>query len=520
MKKLFCILLAFSICFSMSACKKKVVDPIDDNYRVFYQIFVGSFSDSNGDGIGDIQGIIKRMDYLNDGNINSGKSLGVQGIWLSPIFLSPSYHGYDVTDYYTIDPKYGTMEDLQKLIDLCHERNIKLILDLPINHTSSQNQWFTNFKLAHQANNTYNMYYDYYSYATKDTRTAGIQWNLINGSSDYYECNFDGGMPELNFDSEKVRQQCVDIAKYYLDMGIDGFRFDAVKYIYYGQSDRNVEFWDWYMSQLREIKEDIYCVGECWSSDTEVISYASSLNCFNFTSSQAEGSIAMAAKGDNVNSFTRYVTNYLTRLKMKNPDAMYEIFISNHDMDRSAGYLMMANKFSYIAANLYILCSGSPIIYYGEEIGLKGTRGSSNTDANRRLAMLWGDGDTVSNPEGATYPDEKQTNGTVAEQLKKDDSLYNYYCRVIALRNKYPQIARGDYSQMKFTDTYVGGFIIEYEGETTYLIHNTQPVEKTIDLNTVSGVNLTKILDYIGQGTAKLDGTKLTIGPQTSVIAQ
>ena len=112
----------------------KVVDPIDDNYRTFYQIFVGSFSDSNGDGIGDLRGIINRIDYLNDGDISSGNDLGVQGIWLSPIFTSPTYHKYDTTNYYEIDPKFGTEEDLKELIRLCDERNVKVILDLVINH--------------------------------------------------------------------------------------------------------------------------------------------------------------------------------------------------------------------------------------------------------------------------------------------------------------------------------------------------------------------------------------------------
>ena len=121
-------------------------DPLpEDNYRVFYEIFVGSFSDSDGDGIGDLRGIINRMDYLNDGDPTAGTSLGVEGIWLTPIFKSISYHKYDVMDYYTIDPKFGTMEDLKELIELCHSRGVKLILDLVINHTSSLNPMFVSF---------------------------------------------------------------------------------------------------------------------------------------------------------------------------------------------------------------------------------------------------------------------------------------------------------------------------------------------------------------------------------------
>ena len=122
----------------------------DDNARVFYEIFVGSFSDSDGDGTGDLRGIINRMDYLNDGDADSGRSLGVEGLWLTPIFTSPSYHKYDVTDYYAVDPAFGTMDDLRELIALCHERGVKLILDLPINHTGAKNDWFQAFCDAHR----------------------------------------------------------------------------------------------------------------------------------------------------------------------------------------------------------------------------------------------------------------------------------------------------------------------------------------------------------------------------------
>ncbi|MBO7697752.1 MAG: alpha-amylase, partial [Erysipelotrichaceae bacterium] len=161
MKKLLTVLILILL---VSGCQTKKKDPIDDNYRVFYEIFTGSFSDSNGDGIGDLQGIINRLDYLNDGNVDSTKSLGIQGIWLTPIFKSPSYHKYDVDDYYEIDPAFGSQEDLDRLIAECHKRNVLLILDLAINHTSGNNHWFNEFYKAHQSNDVNNPYYDYYTY--------------------------------------------------------------------------------------------------------------------------------------------------------------------------------------------------------------------------------------------------------------------------------------------------------------------------------------------------------------------
>jgi len=503
---------------------KAAPDPTDDNYRAFYQIFVGSFSDSNGDGTGDLRGIINRMDYLNDGNMYSENSLGVQGIWLSPIFASPSYHKYDASNYYKIDEKFGTEADLVELIELCHERNVKVILDLVINHTSTSHEWFMKFSNAHKEGNKNDPYYDIYSWAPIDERTAGLAYTGIPGGNlEYYECNFSTDMPELNYDNKVVREEMLKVAKYYLDLGVDGFRFDAIKYIYYNDTERSVDFWKWYMDELKAYKPDIYCVGECWSNDSETLQYAEALNCFNFQVAQGEGYISNAAKGKDINVYTKYVEKYQDQVLAANAEGgMMTSFIANHDMDRAAGYLTPATKQAHMAANLYLLCSGSPFIYYGEEIGLKGTRGSANTDANRRLAMLWGDEDTIKNPTGTTYDAKKQTNGTVADQLADEASLLRYYGKLLSLRKQYPEIARGDYKALDFGENTFGGFLITYNEGKTVLLHNTSTEEVVIDLTSCSDfpAELKKIAAYIGQGEASLKGSNLTLGPQTSVIIQ
>lgn len=523
--KILILLLLVAFLFTLTGCgDKKQVDDIDDNYRVFYEIFVGSFSDSDGDGCGDLRGIINRMDYLNDGDVTSGKSLGIQGIWLSPVFQSPSYHKYDAADYYQVDEKFGTEEDLKELIDLCHKRNVKVILDLVINHTSNANLMFTKFTNAHKANDKNDEYYDFYVHCNTAEKSGGHSYNLIPGcTDDYYECNFSTDMPELNFDHEAVRDFAVQLAKYYLDLGVDGFRFDAVKYIYYSNTTKSAEFWNWYMEELQKIKEDIYCVGECWSGEGEIMEYIPALNCFNFQMAQSEGFIASAAKGGYMSIFTNYVENHTKQLQEKREDAMMIPFISNHDMDRASGYLTLATGRMHMAANLYLLCSGSPFLYYGEEIGMRGTRGAANTDANRRLAMNWGDGDTVSDPIGTTYEKKKQTNGTAAEHLANETSLYYRYSRLISLRNKYPEIARGEYKSIAYDTAQFGGFLISYQDKTTGLFHNTSDSELTIDLKnslTIYEYDFAKVCDFIGQGTAQLNGIILTIGPQTSVILQ
>ena len=487
----------------------------EGNNRVFYHIFVGSFSDSNGDGIGDLRGIIDRFDYLNDGDPNSGVSLGIEGIWLSPIFTSPSYHKYDVTDYYEIDPNFGTMDDLKELIELCHQRGVKLILDLVINHTSTNNAWFQKFVSVHKTGNFGSEYYNFYTYS--ETPVTGRTFTKISGSEHYYECNFSTSMPELNFDNPAVRNAMVDVAKFYLDMGIDGFRFDAAKYIYYGETTPNTEFWDWYMAQLRAIKPDVYSVAEVWDSDGITIPYFSSTNCFNFTMAQSNGLIVQTVQAGDVNVFTSYVENYLASIQALRADANLVTFIANHDTDRAAGFLPVSNGRAKVAANISLLMPGSTFIYYGEEIGMRGSRGGASTDANRRLAMLWGDDDTVKDPIGADYTGG-QSNGTVADQLPDGDSLYSHYKRLIQIRKANPEIVYGTYTALKLENTKVGGFLSTYNGKTVAVFHNTTNQEVTLDLSQITDVSLTVLAAYAGVGEAKLEGTTLTIGAQTSVV--
>ena len=492
----------------------------DDNNRVFYEIFVGSFSDADGDGTGDLKGILNRLDYLNDGDPASGKSLGVEGLWLTPIFKSPSYHKYDVTDYYQVDPAFGTEEDLKNLLDACHKRNVKVILDLVINHTGRNNEWFTQFCNAHKNGDGSDPYYDFYTWrSVDDPNPAGRTFQVISGSRDYYECNFSGDMPELNFDCEAVKKAVLDVAKYYIDLGVDGFRFDAAKYVYFGDNAKSEAFWEWYLNELKAYKPDIYTVAEVWDGDGITDIYYPAVDCFDFTLSQAEGLISTTANRGDVNKFTAYVDKYDEHVRALRADAMFHPFITNHDMDRAAGFLTVASGCMKTAANLYILCAGSPFMYYGEELGLRGSRGGANTDANRRLAMLWGDDDKVKDPVGSTYDKSNQIETTAADQIANENSLYSYYKRLIQIRVNNPEIARGDYVALKFKDTKAGGFVSTWEGKTVCVLHNTTQKEVTLDLSEATNFTFTTLAAVIGvENTASLDGTKVTIGGQTSVV--
>lgn len=531
MKRGICALLAlmlltglFSVC-AAEGRKEIAVDgvsfadaaDVSDNNRVFYEIFVGSFSDSDGDGVGDLRGIINRMDYLNDGDPESGLSLGIEGIWLTPIFQSPTYHKYDVTDFYKVDPAFGTEEDLKELIELCHARGVKLILDLPINHTSTDCRWFKNFVNAHLMHNPDNTYYNFYHWLDAgETAPAGQHYVKVSNQSLRYEANFSDSMPEPDFDQQIVRETFLDVALHYLEMGVDGFRFDAAKYIYFGDNEKSAAFWEWYIGELKKVNPELYTVAEVWDGDGVIDRYVPMTDCFNFTASQAEGIIAKTAQAGDVNRFTAYIETQENHLHALRADARNVLFVSNHDMDRAAGYLPMSNGRMMMAANLYLLSPGSPFIYYGEEIGLRGSRGSANTDANRRLAMLWGDGDTVQDPAGANYA--KQTTYSVEDLKGIKSSLLNHYKKLIMIRKANPEIARGTYTALQFTGTKLGGFISEWEGKRVMVLHNATGAALTVDLTDVNETGFTRIVAVAGAGEASLDGTTVTLDGQTSAV--
>ncbi len=501
-----------------------VLDPINDNNRTLYQIYVRSFADGNGDGKGDIRGIIEVFDYLNDGDIAHGNDLGVQAIWLTPIFHGNSGHKYDAIDFYSIDPEFGTEEDLKELIALCNERNVKLVLDLALNHTSTSNNWFKESKKAHINGDTSNKYYNWYNWST--TQKTG--YTKLSGYNLWYESRFDvegGSMPDLNYDNHAVRNEMLNVAKYWMEFGVHGFRFDAVKYIYFEDHVNSPKFYKWYTDELRKINPDIYLIGECWDSETNMLKYYNSMSCFNF-SMAGNGTIASTAKGSGpISTFVSNISSLQAKIKNINSNGMVSSFLSNHDQDRSGGYIVNDSQ-RKMAASLYLLTPGTPVIYYGEEIGLKGS-GDSAEDANRRLPMKWGDVWTCKIPNGATYSIDLYDN-TVDDQRRDENSLMRHYAKVLNIRHSYPAIARGTYSPLYSGKSTFGGFFVDYNNDDVIILHNTSATETvTFDLKTLTSNNSSKILsgyssfeilDYVGVNGATISGTTLTLGPQTTVI--
>ncbi|MFA7672304.1 MAG: alpha-amylase family glycosyl hydrolase [Clostridia bacterium] len=529
-KRILCMLVSILMMLTFCSCDQNALNrekaintkgfTVSDAPGVYYEIFVGGFSDSDGDGMGDLMGIVNRMDYLNDGDPLSGKSLGVEGLWLMPVMKAGSYHKYDVIDYYEIDDDYGTMEDFTKLISACDERGVDVIIDLVLNHTSEYNQWFLDLKSAITEGDTSSRYLDWYCITTD----ASKGWHKLaqdpDGLQYYYEGNFSPSMPELNMDEPEVLEEIENIVKFWLDKGVKGFRLDAVKYVYLDDDNRNIAFWKWFSDTCKKYDEDVFLVGEDWSGETHIYEYYEALDCFDFGMATSAGEVALTVNGTySVNDFVGYLCNYRSKVIESNPDAVLKPFISNHDMDRAAGYLSVKEGKMQMAANLYMLTSGTPFIYYGEEIGMKGSKGTSSTDANRRLAMLWGDDDTVTDPVGSTYDPTLQKNGTVSDQIKDRNSLYTYYKKLIALRRSNVEIIMGDYTALNFDGyTLFGGFITKYEGVTKGVFHNLWDESVEIDLSKYTDITFSEICGYIGQGKAELSGTVLTLAPMTSVI--
>lgn len=387
---------------------------------VWYEIFVRSFADGDGDGIGDFIGLTEKLDYLNDGNPETDSDLGINGIWLMPINPSPSYHGYDVTDYYDINTQYGGLEAFEIFLEEAHKRGIQVIMDLVVNHTSSQHPWFIEAE-----SNPESPYRQYYHWITDETEGYNLNlsvwgnrvWNQVN--EDYYYALFWSQMPDLNFDNPAVREEIKKIAQFWLEEGVDGFRIDAAMHIYgqgenpegYNQLQNNLDWWQEFDAACREINPDCYLVGEVWTDFDERAEYAQSFDStFNFDVAGA-GILGMVQNGYETvnNSFVETLEETYKVLAEKDATFIDAPFLTNHDQKRAMEYFEKNDINSMkLAFNILMTIPGNPFIYYGEEIGMLGNK---PPDENVREPFIWGENDDAQTSWRAVAGDE-ETSGT------------------------------------------------------------------------------------------------------------
>lgn len=424
-------------CASSSGLETVVVD---DHYDTYYEIFVYSFADSDGDGIGDFPGLTAQLDYVNDGKDSTMTDLGATGIWLMPINPSPTYHKYDVTNYKEIDPVYGTLEDFDEFVEAAHERGIKVIIDLVMNHSSSEHPWFLEAVEALENGDLDNKYIDYYFFSEQKHSDV---WYQAGTSDYYYEGQFWSGMPDINLDSEDVRADFTDIMEFWLiDRDVDGFRLDAVKEFDSGNDPHNIEILGWINEAAKSIKEDAYLVGEAWTGYNVVKEYYKSGidSFFDFTFAEQSGQTVRSINLQDGQSYAQNLAIVNEGIWEVNPDAINAPFMSNHDTGRLAGFLASDENKLRLAAASNIFTTGNTFIYYGEEIGMRG----AGRDENKRAYMYWGE-DVDYQTDGAQLDEGSYgySFGSVADQIEDEASLLNYYIQAVRINHAFPEISRG-----------------------------------------------------------------------------
>jgi len=407
---------------------------------VHYEIFVRSFCDSNGDGIGDLNGVTAKLDYLKD--------LGVSALWLMPVNPSGSYHKYDVQDYYGIDPEYGTMDDFKRLIAEAHRRDIRVILDFVINHTSSKHPWFV--EACKGKDNPYHDWYvwmeqqqiDSLNIATREgTADSGERnpWHAVPGApfTEKFYALFWRGMPDLNYDNPAVRREIYKAGRFWLtEVGVDGFRLDAARHIYPDwEEHKNHSFWEEFGREMEKAKPGAYTVGEVWTSAEKIAPYYKGLKAnFNFDLSFGLQEI-IPKENDSVGIVSK-LAHARRVFGLANPRFIDAIMLTNHDQNRIGSVLNGNLNHLKVAANLLLTLPGNPYLYYGEEIGMLGKK----PDENIREPFLWNVG--KEDPQRARWRQARySTSRTVqplAQQQADPNSLYNHYKSLIHLRNGHP----------------------------------------------------------------------------------
>lgn len=479
-----------------------------------YEIFVQSFADSDGDGIGDLNGVTQKLDYLHD--------LGVRGLWLMPISPSPSYHKYDVTDYRGIHPDYGTMEDFKNLLTEAHKRDMKVIIDFVINHTAREHPWFQD--AIKGPNSPYRNYYVWADYdsiedqLSKKTVTLDsdnlTQWHEAAGNKQRYYGFFWGGMPDLNYDNPAVKEEIFSTGRYWLqEIGVDGFRLDAARHIF--PDDRpedNHNFWVEFRREMEKAKPDVFLLGEVWSTAEEVAPYLKGLHStFNFDLGYAITKAVQTGKADSLVEKHQEITQYYQRVTPAYIDAT---FLTNHDQNRIISELGKQTNKAKVAAALLLTMPGSPFLYYGEEIGMPGAK----PDENIREPFLW----DVTGKDAIRTSWIKPVHATdsvvspLSTQVKDQQSLYHHYRNLLHQRNASHALTDGVMDPAQTKAEGVVSFTRTKGNEQLLVLHNLTAEPKQFALAEADKVF--GKMKFSTSDKAALDKGLVTLPPYASLI--
>jgi glycosidase len=406
-----------------------------------YEVFVRSFYDSDGDGVGDLKGLTAKLDYINDGNPRSTRSLGARCIWLMPIVESPSYHGYDATDYYHVARAYGTNADFTRMVAEAHKRGIKVLVDMVLNHTSNEHPWFQ--AALRDTTSPYRAWYRW-SATKPDSKGPWGQevWYKSPIRDEYYYAVFWSGMPDLNYETPAVREEVKKIARFWLEeMHVDGFRLDAVPFLMedggtLAGSPGTHALLHEYATYVHSVQPNAFTVGEVYDSIGTVLTYYPDQLDSYFAFEVADSIIAAVRRG----SGTGLLAPAL-RMQAAVPNDRWSPFLRNHDQPRTRTELGGDMAKSRLASLLLLTMPGVPFVYYGEEIGMEGRK----PDERLRTPMQWrrghADGFTTGAPWEALQADSLTT--TVEAEEEDPRSVLTMNRRMIHMRSAMPALAEG-----------------------------------------------------------------------------
>ena len=391
-----------------------------------YEVFVRSFYDSNGDGIGDLRGLTEKLDYI--------AGLGADCVWLMPVAESPSYHGYDVTNYYKIEPDYGTNDDFKAFVAAAHQRGIKVLVDLVLNHISSEHPFF-----QEALRDTLAPHRHWFRWS----KTGGNNWHKSPVRDEYYYGFFWSGMPDLNFEHPAVMGEAKWVARFWLDsLGVDGFRLDAIRHlIEVGDQNANTPptfaALREYGQYIRSVAPKSYTIGEVWDNTENILRYyPDQLDAyFAFPISEALMDAVRSGKAG------RLIPSVL-EFQAAQPAWRWAPFQRNHDQTRTMTFLGNDVAGARLAATILLTLPGVPFIYYGEEIGMTGDK----PDERLRTPMHWTRGPAVGFTSGTPWqplqPDSLTANVTAQDRVA--GSLLTLYRRLMRQRAANSALRSGE----------------------------------------------------------------------------
>jgi alpha-amylase len=447
--------------------------PAPSRSGVWYEIFVRAWYDTDGDGTGDLDGVTAQLDYL--------RSLGVDGIWLMPINPSPSYHGYDVTDYRAIHPQYGTLADFHRLLKAAHARGIRVIMDLVVNHTSDRHSWF----LA--ARDPADPHHAWYTWAGPDTdlhaisATGGPAWHALG--KQHYLGIFTGGMPDLDFDTPAVRREVTDIGRYWLAQGVDGFRLDAARHVYddfAATADdpallgRNLAWWSAFRDAMRAARPDVYLAGEVTRDEpVQLAPWFGALDAvFDFPLAAQLVESARSERNGQLGEL-------LERIAAAIPAGRDAPFLSNHDQERVMSQLGGNAQHMRTAAAMLLTLPGQPFLYYGEELGMRGRK----PDPDLREPMRW-HRDPQGTGESHWKPFSAGDGPDISVEAEQHDghSLLAWYRMLIGWRRELAVLRDGALSVPAVANRHLAAWELADARDDVLVVHNLSHLPQTLKL--------------------------------------